>query len=425
MKKTWKMLLAKKKKILFFSFVFVVAKSLVFLAPLFLSNELSLEEYSLFEYAITFGGIFAVILGTGFEGAYPYFTLKQNRNDIDIVFFWKGIAVFVLLLLNVVIFYFFDYGSQYYLGVNIACVFFLQRMFSSILKTHEKSSMAVILDGGIYVLLIVALYFLKVVYQEVSFDYLMLFIYLYAFFLFVIFTRQLFISIHILPKKIDIIKINRYGIQLVGVSFLLMFLTGSGRILAERFLGLDDVGIYGFYFRIAAAIVLFHQFVNIIFFKKIYVTNPKVLDIYFSIFLVFCLILTVLNYLIFPELGKTYLSLLSNYDIYSKIFLQLCLFSPLWIAVALLENIVYRENLAKYLNKGLFIICGLYVLMVLILYLLEILNLSVLILTHTVTMCSVALFQIYILKKRSISFTKMFAIISIILIINIITFLFY
>ena len=107
-------------------------------------------------------------------------------------------------------------------------------------------------------------------------------------------------------------KIVKFGLPLVAGSLLIIALTGSARILIERWIDLEAVGIYGLYFRLAAMVVMLHQIINIAFFKKIYTSEPAKLDQWFEYFLLFIIAVSIFIFITIPLLVIPYINIIKK-----------------------------------------------------------------------------------------------------------------
>ena len=68
--------------------------------------------------------------------------------------------------------------------------------------------------------------------------------------------------------------ILRFSVHLLISTFLIFLITTSGRILVEYFFDFEAVGVYAFYFRLAAIVVMIYQVINILFFQETLYAEP-------------------------------------------------------------------------------------------------------------------------------------------------------
>lgn len=342
----------KSVKLFYYFLVFTLSKSAVFIAPLLLSNYLDVVSYAKLEYGISIGNILSMVVGMGVSAVYPIIILNDKKIYFFGSFILYVIGVFLIALLLVILSVLFpSIQTNIYSWAILMCfIFVTQSFYSTIYKTHSWQLIAVFLDSGFYIFLLLIIFLVK-------FTSILSFINLFNSLLFYFVSLSLFL-IFIFRHRIKITKENlEYlkiiiikGYPLVISSFLIMTLTNSGRILIERFCTKVDLAEYSFYFRLASMIMLFHQFAAIMFFKKLFTSNSKKIDKYFTLFLFLLLSLNIIAYIIIPILGKGYLKLLSNYYLYKELYFLLVILVVFWSMTALHESLIYRENLAGKMN---------------------------------------------------------------------------
>lgn len=397
-------------KLSWFTLVFGFVKLNAFTAALFLSNFVAnVADYGLFEYALTIGFMVAIPLDFGLNGAYPFFNIKLGRKDYKSVFYFHGLLMggFMLSLFGVHEFIHGFLPTKYVFALLIGGIVSVQALSSSILKSHEILIKAVIFDGGLFIAL--NAYNLWLYLSGGVFDvenlqtcfalYLLLLTGGYAF---LFWKGQSDFSF---KKYFEALE---FGKHIVFSAFLIICLTGSARIFIEWFLGLEIVGYYGIYFRFAAMTVMLHQIVNIVFFKKMYQAEAQDLDKYFAIFLQVLVFGALILWQIIPPIFSNFITLLQDsYETYQSLYLILSFQMIFWIALALNENIIYREELSKEMNKGLVLIIlamagGMWALQQL--SLLDIFNLT---LVNMVAIFLATEYQFHLLKQKNIKLPKM------------------
>lgn len=352
------------KKNVFFLFSFFIAKGITFLAPILLADILTKNDFGMLEYALAgVGMLLNSIISLGVPGAYPYFILRTKEKNIEEGFSLHPLWLLFAFLLNLLFYYGFNlYGIEIYMAANISYIIALQKFYSTILKSQEKINKAVLLEAGIYLLLFSFLigYFLKLIQPNIF--NINIVILSYALFL-VCYSLYKFFKVN---KKQIFIKYRRiisFSIHLLFSSSFLFLLTVSGRILSKYFFDYETTGVYGFYFRLAAIVVLIYQVISVRYFKDLYTKSASKLDFYFSSFYLFIFTLSLLIYFLAPYIIPYF----SNYfkGTYSEnriVFFILFCQMTMWIASALNSSIVDREGLAKVNNwyfLGLFIFSAL------------------------------------------------------------------
>lgn len=399
------MLINVLKKHAVFGFVFTIAKATVYLIPLLLADILSQADFGVLEYALAgLGMIVNTVINLGIPGAYPYFILKENRPDLKPTFSLHALILIIPFLINQILFFVFNLDVNFYLAFNISYIIANQVYYSTQLKSHEKSSLGVIFDSGIYIvlLLFIIAYYSNLILPTIQ--AINVFIFIYSL-LYVVYAIKKY-NDHKVNSSFKAYKtILKFSIHILISTFLIFLITTSGRIFVEFFFDFKTVGVYAFYFRLAAIVVMIHQVINIAFFKKIYTFNSKILDTYYFLFFVFIFVLSIIIYFISPLFvgyfseffNKTYGA---NRDLYFLLSAQMVF----WISSALNSVIIDRENLAFQNNIQLVIlICA----SALILYVLKNdLTLALLVYYHLTVIFLTCLIQYYTLYRRKIYFLK-------------------
>lgn len=412
------------KKNLIFSIVFTLSKSTVYLAPLIVAEILSKEDFGILEYALAgLGMVINTLINLGVPSAYPYFKLKNNNIAVDNVFRFHHIWLLGFFIISQVCYYTFNFDLSYFIALNVAFVISNQLYISTQLKTKEKISIAVLFDSGVYVviLLFVVLSYLKIVTPSIQ--VISNLVQCYAI-LYVFYAIYQFLKIDFKEFFNNYHSVLAYSFPVLIGSLLIYFLTVSGRILIEFFLNdYELVGIYAFYFRLSAVIVMVHQVINIVFFKKMYQLNPKVLDHYFSICFGGLYIISISAFLIVPNILPYFSEFYeTTKNAYKGVYFLLCSQMVFWIATALFSNIIDREKLANKNNK-LFVI--LLITFLFILWMLKSsLSIELFTLIHMIVVFLASLIQIYSLTKKQIFFKKSFLTLTGINLLSLITFLF-
>lgn len=242
------------------------------------------------------------------------------------------------------------------MAINISFIVANQLFYSIQLKSHERIHYAALLDAGIYFLLgfYFIAYFLDIL--SLSIEHISTGIFLYAL-MYALFSLIQFIRFYEVNSFKNYKHILNFSIHLLISSVFLFALTVSGRVLAKHFFGYDEAGLYGFYFRLAAIVVMIYQVISIRYFKDLYTIDLKILDLWFSRFYLFIFGLSILGYFIAPYLVPYFSEYFINtFDDHKVLFLIIFSQMTMWIATALNSSIVDREGLAKICNRYFFLI---------------------------------------------------------------------
>ncbi|MEZ5041037.1 MAG: oligosaccharide flippase family protein [Saprospiraceae bacterium] len=392
-----------------FSILFVFVKINAFTAALFLSNFVdNTADYGLFEYALSIGLIAAIPLNFGLQGAYPFFNLRLQKEGFKSVFYFHSLLVSSLLcLLFVINQWLFPFmPEKIAFALLIGGIIAMQVMLSAILKSHEVLSSAMLLDGGLF--LVLNLYNLWLYVSGTSLDFALLAI-AFSSYMLLLWGMHL---LRFLNTRSDFSwsrykEVLGFGKNLLLSSFLIICLTGSARIFIEYFLGMEQVGIYAFYFRFAAAVVMIHQVVNIVFFKKMYESSPAMLDKCFVVFLLFILLVGSILLFAVPLIFNGQLNLLDQtWRAYRELYVLLSFQMVFWICLALNENILYREQLSVKMNRWFLALLGLMTASIWLMARMDQLNVFNLTLINAICLALACEIQFMLLRKKQLPFTK-------------------
>ncbi len=399
------MLIRILKKHALFGVIFSIAKATVYFLPLLLADLLSNKDFGILEYALAgLGMVVNTVINLGVPGAYPYFILRQKQLHLQSSFKMHSVVLLIPFVINQILFFFFQLDVNFYLAFNVSYIIANQVFYSTQLKSHEKSIYAVILDSGVYIVLLIfyVLSLFKIV--EINIKTINIFIGIYC----LIYVLYGIINCLKYKRLISITKyrfILKFSMHLLLSTFLIFLITTSGRILVEFFFDFETVGIYAYYFRLAAVVVMIHQVINITFFKKIYTLDPLILDKYYYLFFVFIYVLSIAIFFLAPSFVGYFSEFFSEtYPINKGVYFLLSAQMVMWIASALNSSIVDRENLAP---KNNIRFLGLVFVASVILYVLKgQLDLKMLVLLHYTVICTACLIQYYSLYLKNIKFKK-------------------
>lgn len=398
-------------------FIFLLAfgfsKVAVYIVPLWLADILTKQNYGILEYALAgLGMLVSAGFGLGMPGAYPYFILKKKDLESEKAFSIHPLWLIFIFIINQILYYGISlYNIKIYLALNFAFLIANQQFYSTKLKSKESILKAVLIDSGVYFVLL--LFGIAVTLQIVpaTLEAISTIIFVYAL-LYIVYGVISFYKVNknnIFEKYKAILK---FSYHLLLSSILIFAITVGGRIIIEYYFNDAAVGVYSFYYRLAAIVVVIHQITGIMFFKKIYTYNPKVLDKYFSLFFVGIYLVSIFIYFLVPFILPQF----SNYyrETYQEnkiLFFILSAQMLMWIASALNSNIVDREGLAKKTNPLLLLLIGVGLLVI---YMLKNqLTLSLLAFVHYSVFYVTVLVQYYNLYKKKIRFKKSIIVITI------------
>ncbi|UAY55453.1 polysaccharide biosynthesis protein [Arachidicoccus terrestris] len=390
--------------ILFFVYGFV--KSIVYFAPLFLNNTLSnVHEFGRFEYSLNLGQTLSTVIALGLPYAYAYFVFKEKEADLDVIF--HNIYLGIVVILVALGFLFPDiFESLSFNAVLIGVALSNQLFIATYYKLKGRNLLAIIIDCGIYIVLLIFTFLIFRKYVEYKLSLWSYCILGYTILMVVRF------HLHNIGKfksiqKYDWIRVLKYGFLIVITLFLTSLLTTSTRIYIEYFIDFNSVGIYSLFIRVASAIIIFHRVVVIILYRKIYGDKHANLDDYFATLIILALGAGFLLYITIPALAPYIIPTFSNAYLHSgNLFFWTILQAVCWTSVALLELIIYRENiLYKYIPLLLSILVAMLLALFVYHHFLGISG-SEIVKINVLAVLLIALCQILLIKSHSFYYRK-------------------
>ena len=340
---------------LVFILLFGIVKGNTFLSPLLLSTTVSLVDYGIAEFALSSGMILSGLFHLGVGASYAFYNIKQYSIGFNPTIVLHGIGISILGLVVGIFAWLFPLYLEikYTLSVQIAIVFASQLILSSMFKTDDKPSIAILLDGGMYVPVLVTS-LMALLSENFGIYILPLLFLIYQFILLLLFLSKWY-QTDITNNKLRFKAVYTYGSSIFISSIGVFILSVGGRQLINFFFDTESVGIYSFYFRLASMVVLVHQALNIFLFKQIYSAALTQIDKYFSVFSLLIAFLSIMLWALIPLVLQEYISLLRDTgSSYAKLYLLLSLQMSFWVTMSLNENIIYRENLGNKFSLFLF-----------------------------------------------------------------------
>ena len=392
-------------KLIVDAFCFFIGKGTAFLVPLLAAKYMSINDYGLLETSFAWGQQLTTIFVLGLPAAYPFFILKRKETAMQFYFWLYGSLLVAITLFSSVLLLLGLFSLKLYIILAMTILFSMERILSSILKTHGYGRIGVLIDSLYYFGLGLALtVFLNMNFESffkvLALVLLVLIVLLGAWYAFMLVKRKGYFL-----KESAFVSAKRllsYSFPLIFSGIIVYWLVACPKIYLSWFLGDEIVGIYSFGFRFIAISVLIYQFSYIMFFRKLYIVSPKVLDNNFSILIGLVFVLSIFFFFCFPFIKTFFKSI--QYDKMPLVLLLICCFMPIWCATALNEGIIARENSVAKMNITLLPQIILFPLLV---YSIRTkLSLELFCIIHLFS-CSVVYYtQIYILMKLKVRFIK-------------------
>ncbi len=399
---------SKVKRLVIFALVFGLVKVNAVAAVFILSNlSPDIALFGSVDYALALGLILTVPLNAGLTGAYPYFVLKLHKKEYEGVFFFHGLLLCLthLLLSSIPDVFGIPFSDKLQLTLTIAAVFSLQILAGVMYKSKEKVFTALLFEAGFFVLLNAYNLYIFSTGEQVALNEIRGLCSLYFIGLMVYYLCR-FVAIRQF-RWTRYGQVLQFGLPVIVGALLIIGLTGSARILIERWIGMEAVGIYGLYFRLAATVILIYQVINITFFKKLYTVDPHQLDQWFERFLWLIVGVGFLSCFLIPLLVMPYIDIIhATWSSHKSLYVVLVFQMIFWVVIALLENIIYREGLSGRCNVGLLFVFTGMVGFLFTVHLFDQMTLSLLVGVNALTLYLAGEWQLHLLRKKAFLFPK-------------------
>ncbi|MDZ4050804.1 MAG: hypothetical protein EVA59_14745 [Limnobacter sp.] len=321
----------------------------MFFSPLALALLIPISEYGQVEASLAMGSLIYPIFGLGLATSVSYFLLKAKNNDIiPLIVFCSAIFGLISLLT-----YFslnsFKVDSTSYQFLIFGGIFAVQFTLSAYLKSTNRTFLATVLDGGFYIILMflcTAFWIssttnsLKII-EFFSLLYLIILIF-FCFIFFFLKNKLVLVEI-----RTSLYQIFKYSLPFVLPALGMLAIVNGGRVLASNFLSIESVAAYGLLFRLTATSIVFHQLISTIFFRKIYLSPPETLDVYFSCIFITSLSIGFFTFFLLKSdflISLTFMGTLK--PIQATHYPPMIFLTSFWISLALFEPIIAREKLA-------------------------------------------------------------------------------
>jgi len=360
--------------------IFCVFKAIVLVAPLAASHVYPLATYGALEWTIALATTLLPVAALGLTAAIPYFLLHVQKADVaaSIRLYGRGLTVVGVVAAAAAL-----VTGHLLWGLVIAstAAFAGQALWSAFEKAGGRPARASAYDAGFYVALLGAVTASAV--SGVGLEAVVGGLLLY---LLVLFWRS-FSGVgggHQLRVALA------YGMPFVIPTVAMVGLVNSGRAIAGYALPSDQMGLYGFVFRIVAPAVLVHQLLGILYFRQLYATrDSRSLDRYFMAvavgvgFVAGGLFLAVP--LVDTELSDV-LAMAKSDPNFARIHYWLSVQMILWVGLALVEPIMARENRAGAQTAVLSVVLAAFVAAAAIAHSMQALSLTLLVCMHVIAL---------------------------------------
>jgi O-antigen/teichoic acid export membrane protein len=256
---------------------FAVARGSLFAAPLVVANLVPLEFYGRIEFTQSIASVLTLVLGFGLPATVPLILLREEVAER-----WDTLLLLMLCIAGfsaatgwaIAIYY----RSVLVEGTLIALftsLLMLQGYWATVLKAHDRSTPAVILEGGLWFVIVLAA--ISAVAAGNAWFLVPLAAAAYSAALFVYTLRRCVAVLRPFDLR-DLWSNLRLGLPLVATGVLSTLLGALGRVTIGVFGSDLAVANYAILFRATAVALVAHQLLIIGLFRSLYVWEVGMLQ---------------------------------------------------------------------------------------------------------------------------------------------------
>ena len=333
---------------------FGVARALLFAAPIALANLLPLDRYGQFELAQSYAVIGSLLLGFGLQSTVP---LIRLRNDIEgrwdtLLLLIATLAGGCLLLSGMVAA---GMGTLYSVPVLVLlaiAVLMMQGLWATSLKSDGRSTGAVFLEAGFWVVAVVGAGLIVLTGSRLPESTITLALLVYAAGLLTVTLKQFN---HTRTGSIAVSDMRRnlaLGLPLMFTSVLTVIISSSGRLILGQTPHLEAVGLYAVLYRSTTLPLVAHQILIIGFFRQIFSWSDELLRARAAVIVLGVSAMVIVFWFLEPWLGWMLGQRFAEvFGTYRTEGLMLLVQTILWSAIALNDLINSRLQIAGHVTR--------------------------------------------------------------------------
>lgn len=258
---------------------FGLARALLFASPIFLANLLPLDTYGQFEMAQSYAAVGALLFGLGLSGTVPLIRLRkeiEGRWD-TLLLLVAALAGLCLLVAGLASILFRTAYSLPVLTFLIIAALMMQGLWATTLKSEGRSTSAVFLEAGFWVVAVAGACLVAVGGGFLSESTISFSLLLYAMGLMAVTLTYYFRSFAGAFDLGDLRRNISLGLPLMFTSILTVIISSSGRLVLGHTSGIEVVGIYAVLYRSTTLPLVGHQVLIIGVFRQIFSWSEDVL----------------------------------------------------------------------------------------------------------------------------------------------------
>jgi|GEM_PF-5392364 len=381
-----------------FFLAFTISKIALVLVPIVLSNLVDSNEYANFEYGLSWGLILSVLFRFGFEYFFSNFNLVKKDNSFNSVVYFHGLVLGLFVFLLLLLFFIGLINENIVISIGFGLILAIQELISNTFFTNGQPARGSLNQNGlinVIGLICILLFFFK----KLDFNSLLL----VSLFLYFIYLEYLTYSYYRKSQKTSILKgykyIFNYSLKFLVFVLLYMWIFHSWKIFTGAFLGIAMVGIFSIYYRVTSVVIVFEKMVEQLFFKQIYQKPLKVIDRYYSFFLILILIFGLGFSFVFKTFFVENVSIIkTSINDYPSLLWVFTVSMVFWSSLTLSQKVLLREKISFRIIIFYFIISILSFFTLYLLYLFESLNIELLVFIYAIVLFILGEINFYEIK---------------------------
>ncbi|EBA13969.1 hypothetical protein RCCS2_08769 [Roseobacter sp. CCS2] len=248
----------------------------MFFSQIILANLVSVELYGRLELTQSVAVLCALIIGLGLPASVPLVLLRDEvKARWDTGLLLTGVIAVLLLFVSAIAALSSDTITSFFVLIPLAtAALLLQGLWATVLKAKGKSTMAVSLEAGFWVTILLggALIVWGVGHQSI----LVAVLAIYAALL-LLWTIRAYYDIRMPFDLADLRENLRVSLPLMVIGLLSVLAVYSSRIILGTFSNLEVLGLYAILFRATAVPLVGHQLLIIGLFPKLFSWDEAIL----------------------------------------------------------------------------------------------------------------------------------------------------
>ena len=337
---------------------FGLAKLIAFIGPFWIASNTSIEFYGTIEFALNLAVWTAMILGLGVSGSIPLRVLEyEDGSVIKAVSFFIFVVSLLGLVTGAVGSLFFDSLLIVLCGLLTVTSSF-QQAVAAYLRAMSFRKLTPWVENFSINSAVLSVFVSYYIGGRVDVDSIKG---IYAICLAICLTSGCFLLVNYKGVLASYFKSIELGVPMLINGLVMLAACNSGRLYIGVWLGMSEVAIYSFAFRISGVLLVLYQMINLRYFKRLYLASSESIGkAYFSITAFLSLVGSIMI-LAYYFWGQNITPEVLPFNDLLLIIPIITTHTLLWILTAMLELRINRYGLSnksfKFLIAIPFVLC--------------------------------------------------------------------